>query len=91
MVPTATHGCRHEEVSGVRQVVTVCPEGTGDARTIGEALARARGGAVLSVRPGTYEENLVVTTRVTIVAEQSRAASASHHVRAPRSPCGPTR
>ena len=74
MVPTATHGCRHEEVSGVRQVVTVCPEGTGDARTIGEALARARGGAVLSVRPGTYEENLVVTTRVTIVAEQSRGS-----------------
>ncbi|MCG7205169.1 right-handed parallel beta-helix repeat-containing protein [Streptomyces arenae] len=56
----------------MRQVLTVCPEGTGDARTIGEALARARGGAVLSVRPGTYEENLVVTTRVTIVAEQAR-------------------
>ncbi len=56
----------------MRQVLTVCPEGTGDVRTIGEALARARGGAVLSVRPGTYEENLVVTTRVTIVAEQAR-------------------
>ncbi|KPI08702.1 AAA ATPase central domain protein [Actinobacteria bacterium OK074] len=56
----------------MRQVLTVCPEGTGDARTIGEALARARGGAVLTVRPGTYEENLVVTTRVTIVAEQAR-------------------
>ncbi|MCZ9347809.1 right-handed parallel beta-helix repeat-containing protein, partial [Streptomyces sp. TRM76130] len=58
----------------MRQVLTVCPEGTGDARTIGEALARARGGAVLSVRPGTYEENLVVTTRVTIVAEESRGS-----------------
>ncbi|MFF7334894.1 right-handed parallel beta-helix repeat-containing protein [Streptomyces sp. NPDC090306] len=58
----------------MRQVLTVCPEGTGDARTIGDALARARGGAVLSVRPGTYEENLVVTTRVTIVAEQSRGS-----------------
>ncbi|MET7473234.1 right-handed parallel beta-helix repeat-containing protein [Streptomyces sp. NPDC005648] len=56
----------------MRQVLTVCPEGTGDARTIGEALARARAGAVLSVRPGTYEENLVVTTRVTVVAEQAR-------------------
>ncbi|WP_329023182.1 right-handed parallel beta-helix repeat-containing protein [Streptomyces sp. NBC_01423] len=58
----------------MRQVLTICPEGTGDARTISEALARARGGAVLSVRPGTYEENLVVTTRVTIVAEQSRGS-----------------
>ncbi|WNI21442.1 right-handed parallel beta-helix repeat-containing protein [Streptomyces sp. ITFR-16] len=58
----------------MRQVLTICPEGTGDARTIAEALARARGGAVLSLRPGTYEENLVVTTRVTIVAEQSRGS-----------------
>ncbi|WP_405815188.1 right-handed parallel beta-helix repeat-containing protein [Streptomyces sp. NBC_01390] len=55
-----------------RQVLTVCPEGTEDFRTIGEALARARSGAVISVRPGIYEENLVVATRVTIVAEQAR-------------------
>ncbi|ELP69157.1 hypothetical protein STRTUCAR8_05299 [Streptomyces turgidiscabies Car8] len=55
-----------------RQVLTVCPEGTEGFRTIGEALARARSGAVISVRPGIYEENLVVATRVTIVAEQAR-------------------
>ncbi|MBK3635635.1 AAA family ATPase, partial [Streptomyces sp. MBT97] len=55
-----------------RQVLTVRPDGSGGFRTIGEALAGARSGAVISVGPGTYEENLVVGTRVTIVAEQSR-------------------
>ncbi|MFD5625966.1 right-handed parallel beta-helix repeat-containing protein [Streptomyces sp. NPDC127072] len=55
-----------------RQVLTVRPDGTGGFRTIGEALAGARSGAVISVGPGTYEESLVVGTRVTIVAEQSR-------------------
>lgn len=55
-----------------RQVLTVGPEGQDGLRTIGEALARARSGAVISVLPGTYAEHLVVTTRVTIVAEQGR-------------------
>ncbi|WP_406841919.1 right-handed parallel beta-helix repeat-containing protein (plasmid) [Streptomyces sp. AHU1] len=55
-----------------RQVLTVCPERSDSYRTIGEALANARTGAVISVMPGQYEENLVVTTRVTIVAQQSR-------------------
>ncbi|WP_299531497.1 right-handed parallel beta-helix repeat-containing protein [uncultured Streptomyces sp.] len=55
-----------------RQVLMVCPDGSQGFRTIGEALAGARSGAVISVRPGTYEESLTVATRVTIVAEQSR-------------------
>ncbi|WP_405455237.1 right-handed parallel beta-helix repeat-containing protein [Streptomyces sp. NBC_00101] len=55
-----------------RQVLTVCPDGSEGFRTIAEALAGARSGAVVSVRPGTYEESLTVTTRVTIVAEQAR-------------------
>ncbi|MFJ1967620.1 right-handed parallel beta-helix repeat-containing protein [Streptomyces sp. NPDC087903] len=55
-----------------RQLLTVCPEGTEGFRTIGEALARARSGAVISVRPGIYEESLVIGTRVTLVAEQAR-------------------
>ncbi|MBM9624491.1 right-handed parallel beta-helix repeat-containing protein [Streptomyces zhihengii] len=52
-----------------RQVLTVAPDGSAGFRTIAEALAHARTGAVISVRPGTYAENLTVSTRVTIVAE----------------------
>ncbi|WP_431776946.1 right-handed parallel beta-helix repeat-containing protein [Streptomyces cucumeris] len=52
-----------------RQVLTVGPEQPDGFRTIGEALATARTGAVLRVRPGRYPENLTVRTRVTIVAE----------------------
>ena len=38
-------------------------------RTIGDALAHAREGAVIVVGPGRYQENLVVTKPVTITAE----------------------
>ncbi|MFI5998698.1 right-handed parallel beta-helix repeat-containing protein [Streptomyces sp. NPDC051362] len=55
-----------------RQVLTVSPERPDGLRTIGEALERARTGAVISVLPGTYAEHLVISTRVTIVAEQGR-------------------
>jgi SpoVK/Ycf46/Vps4 family AAA+-type ATPase/nitrous oxidase accessory protein NosD len=54
-----------------RQVLTVGP-GDRDHRTIGEALAAARTGALISVRPGTYAENLVVHTRVTLTAAEGR-------------------
>lgn len=57
-----------------RQVLRVSPEGSDGFRTIGEALARARSGAVVSVAPGTYGENLTITTPVTIVAEQARGS-----------------
>ncbi|MGW3636020.1 hypothetical protein ACWD7F_39025, partial [Streptomyces sp. NPDC005122] len=54
-------------------MLTVCAEErNGDYRTIGEALEAARSGAVISVRPGRYEENLVVTKIVTITAEDVR-------------------
>jgi SpoVK/Ycf46/Vps4 family AAA+-type ATPase len=52
-----------------RQILTVCPERTDSFPTIGEALAQARTGAVIRVRPGRYAENLVIRNRVTIVAE----------------------
>ncbi|MER8223591.1 right-handed parallel beta-helix repeat-containing protein [Streptomyces sp. NPDC094143] len=52
-----------------RQLLTVCPEEPGSFRTIGEALAKARTGAVVRVRPGRYAENLIIRTRVTIVAD----------------------
>ncbi|GGR86150.1 hypothetical protein GCM10010269_26670 [Streptomyces humidus] len=55
-----------------RQVLTVRPEGPDGFRTISEVLARARSGAVVNVLPGTYAENLTLTTPVTIVAEQGR-------------------
>ncbi|MFB7366981.1 right-handed parallel beta-helix repeat-containing protein [Streptomyces hydrogenans] len=45
------------------------PPAGGPYRTIGAALEAARSGAVISVRPGRYEENLVVTKMVTITAE----------------------
>ncbi|MER7705867.1 right-handed parallel beta-helix repeat-containing protein [Kitasatospora sp. NPDC097605] len=58
-----------------RHVLTVCPEQRGGPyRTIGDALAAARSGAVISVRPGRYEENLVITKMVTITAEEPRGS-----------------
>ncbi|MFJ3672568.1 right-handed parallel beta-helix repeat-containing protein [Streptomyces sp. NPDC090106] len=55
-----------------RQVLTVGPDSADGLSTIGEALARARSGAVVSVLPGSYPENLTITTPVTIVAAQAR-------------------
>ncbi|WP_262061183.1 right-handed parallel beta-helix repeat-containing protein [Streptomyces sp. STR69] len=52
-----------------RQWLTVDPEAPDGFRTIGDALATARSGAVISVRPGRYPERLTVRTRVTIVAD----------------------
>ncbi|GAA2096236.1 hypothetical protein GCM10009759_25240 [Kitasatospora saccharophila] len=58
-----------------RHVLTVCPEQRdGRYRTIGEALAAARSGAVISVRPGRYEENLVIGKLVTITAAEARGS-----------------
>ncbi|MGW4102263.1 right-handed parallel beta-helix repeat-containing protein [Streptomyces sp. NPDC004976] len=55
-----------------RQVLTVGPGDRDGYRTIGEALAAARTGALISVRPGTYAENLVIHTRVTLTASEGR-------------------
>ncbi|WP_405804143.1 right-handed parallel beta-helix repeat-containing protein [Streptomyces sp. NBC_00210] len=52
-----------------RQVLVVSPEQPDSFRTISEALAAARTGAVIRVRPGRYAENLSVKTRVTVVAD----------------------
>ncbi|MGW0570879.1 right-handed parallel beta-helix repeat-containing protein [Streptomyces tauricus] len=52
-----------------RQILTVDPERSDSFQTIGEALAQARTGAVIRVRPGRYAENLVIRNRVTIVGE----------------------
>ena len=58
-----------------RHVLTVCAEQRdGGYRTIGAALEAARSGAVISVRPGRYEENLVITKMVTITAAEARGS-----------------
>ncbi|MER5936909.1 right-handed parallel beta-helix repeat-containing protein [Streptomyces sp. NPDC001928] len=57
-----------------RQLLRVDPEGADSFPTIGEALAKARSGAVIRVRPGRYRENLTVKTRLTIVADGERGS-----------------
>ncbi|WP_371660028.1 right-handed parallel beta-helix repeat-containing protein [Streptomyces sp. NBC_00280] len=52
-----------------RQLLRVSPDQPDSFRTIGEALEKARSGAVIRVRPGRYAENLTVRTRVTIAAD----------------------
>ncbi|MFE0422113.1 right-handed parallel beta-helix repeat-containing protein [Streptomyces sp. NPDC058953] len=52
-----------------RQVLTVGQGQSDEFRTIDEALAAARTGAVVRVGPGRYAENLTVRTRVTIVGD----------------------
>jgi SpoVK/Ycf46/Vps4 family AAA+-type ATPase len=42
--------------------------------TIGAALGDARSGAIITVRPGRYEESLAVSRVVTIAAEQARGS-----------------
>ncbi|MFJ2863351.1 right-handed parallel beta-helix repeat-containing protein [Kitasatospora sp. NPDC087314] len=59
-----------------RHVLTVSAEQRegGGYRTIGAALEAARSGTVISVRPGRYEENLVITKMVTITAAEARGS-----------------
>ncbi|MEU9339398.1 right-handed parallel beta-helix repeat-containing protein [Streptomyces sp. NPDC048290] len=53
-----------------RQVLKVrADQREGAFRTIGEALKAARAGALISVGPGRYEENLVIDTMVSMTAE----------------------
>ncbi|WP_026120072.1 right-handed parallel beta-helix repeat-containing protein [Nocardiopsis potens] len=49
---------------------TVDPSGGADYRTIGEAVAAAGDGAVLSLAPGRYDEKLVLTRVVTLMAAE---------------------
>ncbi|SDP39883.1 right-handed parallel beta-helix repeat-containing protein [Actinacidiphila guanduensis] len=52
----------------------VAPGERGAFDTIGQALERAHSGAVITVRPGRYEENLVISKVVTITAEEGRGS-----------------
>jgi hypothetical protein len=52
-----------------RQVLVVAGDRPGAFSTIGQALAQAEAGATISVHPGRYEEKLVISQLVTLVAE----------------------
>jgi nitrous oxidase accessory protein NosD len=45
----------------------VDPAGSADALSIADAIARARDGATIAIRPGTYEERLVIERPVNLV------------------------
>ncbi|MFJ1840879.1 right-handed parallel beta-helix repeat-containing protein [Streptomyces sp. NPDC088146] len=55
-----------------RQLLTVAQDGTGDCRTISEALRMARTGAVISIAPGRYEETLTLATSLTLTSTEGR-------------------
>ena len=50
-----------------RELLVVGPGG--EFATIGAALARAQDGATISVRPGRYDESLIIRARVSVSAE----------------------
>ncbi|MFD8723550.1 right-handed parallel beta-helix repeat-containing protein [Streptomyces sp. NPDC059629] len=52
----------------------VAPGEHGCYETIGSALEQAYNGAVIRVRPGRYEENLVISKVLTITAEEGRGS-----------------
>ncbi|MFI9601960.1 right-handed parallel beta-helix repeat-containing protein [Streptomyces sp. NPDC052043] len=64
-------------------VVHVAPKGRGAHRTLAAALAAAPAGAVVRIAPGTYEESLRLTRRVTLEPE---AGSGSVELRSPGGP-----
>ncbi|WP_037913935.1 right-handed parallel beta-helix repeat-containing protein [Actinacidiphila yeochonensis] len=53
-----------------RHLLIVDPDGIDGHRTVSEALQAARAGSVISVRAGRYEENLVITRMVTVIAHE---------------------
>ncbi|GGT16577.1 right-handed parallel beta-helix repeat-containing protein [Streptomyces griseoviridis] len=57
-----------------RTTLTVDRDGSGEYPTIASALARARAGSVIRVRPGVYPENLSIRAQVTIVADGPRGS-----------------
>ncbi|WP_320775873.1 right-handed parallel beta-helix repeat-containing protein [Streptomyces sp. CRN 30] len=53
-----------------RQLIVVDPAGGSPYRTLTAALAEARTGALIRVRPGRYPENLVLSRPVTLAADE---------------------
>ncbi|HEX6114015.1 MAG TPA: right-handed parallel beta-helix repeat-containing protein [Geminicoccaceae bacterium] len=52
----------------------VDPGGGGDARSIADAIARARDGATIAIRPGTYHEGLTIERPLDLVPAVPEAA-----------------
>ncbi|MBY8886971.1 right-handed parallel beta-helix repeat-containing protein [Streptomyces sp. PTM05] len=50
----------------------VAPRGWGTFRSIAAAVREAEAGALVSVQPGTYTENVVIDRDITLVAEKGR-------------------
>ncbi|MFI6022882.1 right-handed parallel beta-helix repeat-containing protein [Streptomyces sp. NPDC051287] len=61
-----------------RQVLLVSPDRPGAHRTIAGALAEATEGALVTVAPGRYEENLDITRAVTLAAESGTGTVRVH-------------
>ncbi|WP_017587180.1 right-handed parallel beta-helix repeat-containing protein [Nocardiopsis ganjiahuensis] len=57
-----------------RQLLTVNPGAQGAHETISGALEAASGGALITIAPGRYEENLVLREVVTLVARDGRGS-----------------
>ena len=52
----------------------VDPGGAGDALSVTDALARARAGATIAIRPGTYDESLTIERAIHLVSAVPEAA-----------------
>ncbi|MDE3721990.1 right-handed parallel beta-helix repeat-containing protein [Nocardiopsis sp. N85] len=57
-----------------RQLLTVDPDAQGAHGSITSALEAAAGGALITIAPGRYEENLVLREVVTLVARDGRGS-----------------
>ncbi|MGI9511168.1 MAG: right-handed parallel beta-helix repeat-containing protein [Geminicoccaceae bacterium] len=57
----------------VKQEWVVDAAGGGDVTSIGDALERARDGAVLMIRPGSYRESLEIVRPVQLIATDAEA------------------
>ena len=56
------------------QGLRVAPRGWGTFRSIAAAVRDAETGALVSIQPGTYTENIVLDRQVTLVAEKGRGS-----------------
>jgi SpoVK/Ycf46/Vps4 family AAA+-type ATPase/nitrous oxidase accessory protein NosD len=57
-----------------RSILTVSASQPGCHRTITDAISAASRGSIINVLPGTYAETIVISTSVTITAEQRRGS-----------------
>jgi SpoVK/Ycf46/Vps4 family AAA+-type ATPase len=57
--------------------ITVAPDGPADHHSLAAAIAAAPDGAVITVRPGSYPENLVLSRPLTITAAEAPGSVAA--------------